>query len=219
MEVPEFKAVLRHEFAHLSNRDTAWGSFTYSMSRSLLAAWKATPGGNPFKANNFMTGVVRLNPAWWVYWLFVRLFFRSTAGFSRVREITADWEAISYAGGACFGGGLSKVIVNEHALRTWMKETDVEPDKIPSVTSSVAGSLAQLTADEQAEFEATALAERGPDSRAYDTHPDAQTRLDYARRAGGEAPACAVASVKDLLDDWDALDASASKALLAPDAP
>lgn len=216
MSVPEFKSILRHEFAHFSNRDTAWGSFTYSMTRSLLAAWKATPGGNPLKARDLLTGIVRLNPAWWVYWLFVRLFFRSTAGFSRVREMLADWDAVSYAGGECFANGLTKVIVNARALDSWMRETNVQEGDVPSIAGRVAEKLAGMGPQELAEARESALARPSKDSGAYDTHPDPKMRLAYARRSGDEARACAEDTVKGLIDDWDSMDARASQAWLVP---
>jgi Zn-dependent protease with chaperone function len=216
MTVPELKSILRHEFAHFGNRDTAWGSFTYSMSRSLLAAWQATPGGNPLRARSLTGGIVSLNPAWWVYWLYVRLFFRSTNGFSRLREVLADWDAISYAGGECFANGLTKVVVNGEAFGRWMKANDLEGGRIPNVAHEVGALLTSMTPDELVETRRSALTGKARKTHAYDTHPDSETRLAYARRAesvsadGSEEPA------RGLLDDWSASDEVVSRSWLEP---
>lgn len=218
MSIAELTAILRHEFAHFSNRDTVWGSFTYSLDRSLREAWRTTPGGNPFKAGSITGFIVCLNPAWWVYWMFFRLFFRSTASFSRLRELVADWDAIAYAGGACFASGLTKVVVNEHALETWIRTAKMQNGRVPSVALGVSGLLGSLSTEQLAEMTRAGLAGQ-PSDAAYDTHPSTAMRLEYAGRAGEATAACASESAVALFDDWNELDERTSQVYLVPKSP
>lgn len=210
MDVAELKAILRHEFAHFGNRDTAWGSFTFSMTRALHTAWRATPGGNPFRQRSILGVVICMNPAWWVYWLFVRLFYRATGGFSRLREVMADWDAITYSGGAAFASGLTKAIVNGEALDRWKKSRKLQKGEIPRVADEVAALISAMSTEESAHMTESALDRPMSKTSVYETHPAPHVRLAYAKQAKCEGVGCDEGLARTLLDDWQALDGEVS---------
>src|SRR5208337_1859765 len=84
----EFKAILANEYGHFSNQDTQWNSLSYSMGNSLLSTFRPIPGPGAFRGSLGL--VALLNPAYWMVRVFVRLYFKVTAGFSRARELMAD---------------------------------------------------------------------------------------------------------------------------------
>jgi len=83
----EFKAILAHEYGHFINRDTQWSSFTYTVGNSLIRTLQATPGPSPDEneEGGMIRGIMSLNPAYWLLFLYVHLYFKITNGFSRIR--------------------------------------------------------------------------------------------------------------------------------------
>jgi len=67
----EFEAILAHEYGHFSNKDTQWGSFTYSMGNSLTSTLNSTPG--PLNNSGGRLGaLLSLNPAYWILFYFLK---------------------------------------------------------------------------------------------------------------------------------------------------
>jgi Zn-dependent protease with chaperone function len=99
--LPQFKAVLAHEYGHLSNRDTAGGGFALAVRRSLQStAIRLAQGG----------AAAWYNPAWLFLNGYYRVFLLISMGASRLQEILADrWAAFSY-GAKNFEEGLRHVI-------------------------------------------------------------------------------------------------------------
>ena len=216
MTVCELMSILRHEYAHFANSDTRWGAFTHAMGQSLVSAFAATPGLSSLSNGFSWIGLVlAANPAWFVYWVFVRLFFRSTGGFSRLGEVMADRDAIAYAGGNTFANALSKVVVNDRVYAQWLGSEGVialqdASVPVPQMAASVSA-LSRAMTPEQAdrvaqEAGAADWAARSP----YDSHPPLESRLAFAR----SAHACGLQDACDpawsLIDDWNARDRQVS---------
>jgi Zn-dependent protease with chaperone function len=99
--LPQLKAVLAHEYGHLSNRDTAGGGFSLAVRRSLQTMAQGLVEGG---------AATWYNPAWLFLNAFHRVFLRISMGASRLQEILADrWAAFSY-GTRSFEAGLRHVI-------------------------------------------------------------------------------------------------------------
>jgi len=97
LTVDEFKAILAHEYGHFSNRDTQWNSFVYIVGNSLVSTLQATPGparDESKEAGIIVRGIMSLNLAYWLLFIYVHLYFKITNGFSRIREVMADIRAI-----------------------------------------------------------------------------------------------------------------------------
>ena len=150
-----------------------------------------------------------------MYWIFVRLFYRCTGGFSRLREVMADFDAIAYSGGETFASALSKVIVNSEALERWGKGRELAKGEIPRVADEVAALMSSLSPQDASGLRDTALDRVAGKWSAYETHPSPKVRLRYARGAGctGEAT-CSAQPARVLFDDWSAMDQSVSRAWL-----
>ena len=79
LTIDEFKTILAHEYAHFSNRDTQWAPFTYAMEYSLIYSLNTIPGPTPTKDTQnvgFIRGIIALNPAYWILFLFMHIFFK-----------------------------------------------------------------------------------------------------------------------------------------------
>jgi Zn-dependent protease with chaperone function len=104
LNVTELRAVLAHEYAHFSHKDTANGRFIHQVTLSIGQALNgmAQAGG---KLNY-------VNPFYWFFVLYYRAYSLLAAGFSRSREFLADRMAACLYGKDAFIGGLTKVATN-----------------------------------------------------------------------------------------------------------
>jgi Zn-dependent protease with chaperone function len=101
MSLGPFRAILAHEYGHLSNQDTAGGGFALAVRRSLhtMAENLAARGAAGW-----------YNPAWLFLNGFYSIFLRISQGASRLQEVLADrWAALSY-GAQAFEEGLRHAI-------------------------------------------------------------------------------------------------------------
>jgi len=110
LSINELQAILAHEYGHFNNKDTQWSTFTYAMSTSLIETLKSTPGPG---GEGMVGGVMALNPAYWILFFYIKLFFRITNGFSRIREVMADLNSVELYGGEAFKNGLQKIARND----------------------------------------------------------------------------------------------------------
>ncbi|HSF16452.1 MAG TPA: M48 family metalloprotease [Vicinamibacteria bacterium] len=102
MRLSQLKAILAHEYGHLSNRDTAGGELALQVRRSI------TSSAETMAVSGAATWY---NPAWLFLNLFLLLYLRISHGASRLQEVLADrWAVLAY-GKRAFADGL------RHAVR------------------------------------------------------------------------------------------------------
>ncbi len=101
LTVGELKAILAHEYAHFSHRDTFYSRFIYQVHMSIEQALMGM-GGAGGKFNY-------LNPFYWFLYLYYKCYSLLSAGFSRSREFLADRMASSLYGSDVFASALTKV--------------------------------------------------------------------------------------------------------------
>jgi Zn-dependent protease with chaperone function len=101
LTVHELQAILAHEYAHFSHRDTLYNRFIYQVTLSLTQALKGM-GASGGSLNYF-------NPFYWFLFLYYKSYTLLSAGFSRSREFLADRMAASLYGADVFASALTKV--------------------------------------------------------------------------------------------------------------
>lgn len=101
LTVSELQAILAHEYAHFSHRDTLYNRFIYQVTLSIQQAIHGM--GQAGGAINY------LNPFYWFLYLYYHSYTLLSAGFSRSREFLADRMASSLYGSDVFASGLTKV--------------------------------------------------------------------------------------------------------------
>lgn len=212
LAMDEFKAILAHEYGHFSNRDTQWGSFTYSMGNSLVSTLGSLPG--PGKGGGLFGLMMWLNPAYWMVLVFVRLYFRLTNGFSRIREVMADIAAMNLCGGRAFGQGLLKVATNDELFvkvvhAKWVPKLLEKEKTIPNFSKTLDQAYTSIGKRALDEIQAAILS-RSQTHSVYDSHPALKVRLDYAKKfeTGEEKYA---GPVRELFEDWDRLNEKAAE--------
>ena len=99
----ELKAILAHEYAHFSHRDTFYSRFIHQVSNSISQTLQGM-GAAAGRLNY-------VNPFFWFMYLYYRSFSLLSSGFSRSREFLADRMAASLYGSDVFASGLTKVAV------------------------------------------------------------------------------------------------------------
>src|SRR5262249_8823848 len=82
LSVSELKAILAHEYAHFSHRDTVYGRFIYQVHLSIDQA--LTGMGEMGGWLNYV------NPFFWFLFLYYKAYSLLSAGHSRSREFLAD---------------------------------------------------------------------------------------------------------------------------------
>jgi len=188
LTIDEFKAILAHEYGHFSNRDTQWSSFTYTMGNSLLRTLESTPGPAKVKTGetNLAQIIVSLNPAYWFLLVYVKLYFKITAEFSRIREVMADKRAIELYGGEAFSRGLMKiatndVIFNEIIQNDWVPKFLKEEKTISNFSKFMDLVYENVNENTINELKSEILSKSQTQS-VFDSHPSLKTRVDYASR-------------------------------------
>jgi len=210
----ELRAILAHEYGHFGNRDTQWSAFTYSMGNSLLSAFRSTPGpmrdDSQTKTNGkgegpgLMGAVMALNPAYWILFVFVNLFFRVTNSFSRIGEVMADVRAMTLYGGSAFRDGLSRVATNDRFFSEILQAQRIpdllkEGKTIKNFSSYMTLSY-ESSPDDLKSFQ-SAILEENPTHDLFDSHPALKVRVDYSRRFRDSA-AAEKQPVSDLFENW-----------------
>jgi Zn-dependent protease with chaperone function len=101
LTVTELEAILAHEYAHFSHRDTFYSRFIYQVHMSIgQALWGMGQAGGYL---NYV------NPFYWFLFLYYKSYSLLSAGFSRSREFLADRMASSLYGSDVFADALVKV--------------------------------------------------------------------------------------------------------------
>lgn len=213
LTVGQFKAILAHEYGHFSNRDTQWAAFTFAMGQGLTQALASTPGPSREEGNDkdkeerggLFSLIVSLNPAWWILFFYMKLYFSVTGGFQRAKEVRADLNAIELTGGKDFADGLRKITINDYVFTEFIQKHLVwdmlrKNQVITNFSKIIRHAESNLSKEETKNIESAALA--SGETSTWDTHPETKTRLEYASRfktilKGKEEP------VTSFFDNWD----------------
>ncbi len=170
-----FKAVLAHEYGHLTNRDTAGGRLAISVRNRLgSAAMHIAQRG----------AAAWYNPAWLFLNGYHRLFLRISHGASRYQEALADrWATFAY-GGASFEEGLRHVVVRSVEFDTHAKLTlrEVVNQRKPLV--NFYRYMPEQGMPALVEMETKEALER--ETSPYDSHPSFASRVAWVHALATE---------------------------------
>jgi Zn-dependent protease with chaperone function len=101
LTVDELRAILAHEYAHFSHRDTFYSRFIYQVTLSIEQAVRGMGQSGGW--------VNYVNPFFWLLVLYYKAYTLLAAGFSRSREFLADRMAASLYGSDVFASALTRV--------------------------------------------------------------------------------------------------------------
>jgi Zn-dependent protease with chaperone function/Flp pilus assembly protein TadD len=101
LTIGELQAILAHEYAHFSHKDTFYSRFIYQVSLSIQEAVQGM--GRTGGWYNYV------NPIFWFLILYHKTYNLLSAGFSRSREFLADRMAAGLYGSDVFSSALTKV--------------------------------------------------------------------------------------------------------------
>jgi Zn-dependent protease with chaperone function len=114
LTVSEFKAILYHEFAHFTGRDTLYSAFVlpvYVGIQATLARMDAVIlRGRDDKSETATYMSLPMLLPYWVLSLYIRRFHRLNASLGRLRETRADIIAALHAGSDMFASALKKIV-------------------------------------------------------------------------------------------------------------
>jgi Zn-dependent protease with chaperone function len=218
LDVGALKAVLAHEYGHLSCHDSQWGWLAYAMGSGLLAALTAMPrpkdAWEVYQSLSLVPDLSGLNPMYWLLVAYVRLYFRVTSGFQRLREIMADVHALQAYGGDALYRGLLLVGRNQELYRVvlepqYMAQFVPAGERLRTFAALTDKSFHGLDAEGLQGFTRHVLAAKEP-ADPYDTHPPPGVRLEYAAKFSADRPADDTV-VAELIDDWDRLNEQAAQ--------
>lgn len=187
-----FRAVLAHEFGHLSHRDTAGGDVALRVNRDMM---------------NFAIAlaIARQTVPWNLAFQFLRLyhfiFRRISHGATRLQEVLADRASASLFGAAAFEEGLRHVIRRDVEFRSLaLNEVKVSNEaRIPFRNLYTLPVEPSASIDE--EVEKALQRETSED----DTHPSPVDRFRYVQRVRCNQPPTVDGAVWDLFPNPEAL--------------
>lgn len=196
MPVGSFKAILAHEYGHLSNRDTAGGGFALSVRRSLLTMANALARKG---------AAAWYNPAWLFLNGFYRIFLRISHGASRLQEVLADrWAALCY-GAASFERGLRHVIERSVRFDAHVDATLKEVVEGQKALVNLYGYPLASPVD-PATVDAAVASALNAAPTAYDSHPSPKERFAYVNAIGGPERKEDCGTAWELFDGREALE-------------
>ncbi len=177
LTVSEFKAILAHEFAHFSRRDTFYNRF---IARAGFAFSNVLSG---LKLNILWV----MNPIYWYLSFFYYIFLSLVGSFSRQREFSADAIAARVFGSECFSSALKNYSIDSSVFEGMsMKEAVVyanEGKYIENIYNYHRKYKAQLPSHviESMEKNVSTISET-----PFQTHPPLQQRIENVKKLGYE---------------------------------
>lgn len=171
-----FRAVLAHEYGHLSNRDTAGGDVAFRVNSDMMRLAEAIVNSGNNTYHNLAFHFLRL---------YNFIFRRITHGASRLQEVLADRVAVNTYGAYAFTSGLGHV-VRQGVI--FQKLADSE------ISSALAGSrkfnnIYDLKAENDAditEIDDLIKVEFERQTTDDDTHPATADRIRLAEKIAGQ---------------------------------
>jgi Zn-dependent protease with chaperone function len=187
-----FRAVLAHEYGHLSHRDTAGGDVAIRVHNDMMK----------FATSMALGGVA---VAWNLAFQFLRvyhfIFRRISHGATRLQEVLADRVAVRHFGAPAFEEGLRHVTRRgvEFDDVVYWETRDAQKERRP---------VKNLY--EMAAFQATSVEEKFKEAinrptSEDDTHPSPTERFRLAQKIVSNAPPPAPGLVWDLFADREGL--------------
>ena len=195
-----FRAVLAHEYGHLTHRDTAGGDVALRVNQNMM---------------QFAVAMVQAGQAvWWnLAFQFLKvyhfIFRRLSYGATRLQEVLADRVAVSHYGAAAFEEGLRHVVrrgiefedaayreltAASNTKRVLQNLYELEPSGLRSVEDKVRESINRPTTEDN-------------------THPGPLDRFRYARRIISRIEEPAPGMVWDLFLNKQSLTSEMSAAI------
>jgi Zn-dependent protease with chaperone function len=195
-ELQSFKAVLGHEYGHLTNRDTAGGAVAIAVrSRLEKTAMHVAEGG----------AAAWYNPAWLFLRGFHALFLKISHGASRFQEAMADrWAAFAY-GSHNFEAGLLHAVVRSIEFDAQASSTIKQVVDNQKPLMNLYASMPSVAEDSDVR---TAVDEHlASETSPYDSHPSFRDRIAWVRalHAPGEESGGAPREVWTLFNDREGL--------------
>lgn len=195
-----FRAVLAHEYGHLSHRDTAGGDVALRVNQDMM---------------KFAIEMARRGQAktWNIAFQFLRLyhfiFRRISHGATRLQEVLADRVAVKNYGAQAFEEGLTHVIrrsIELEEVAYWEITTAARQNR------SLSNLYSLNVTDEHKEIVERKVNETiNRENSEDDTHPPAAERFRLAKRVACDKVLPADGTVWDLFENRDALTAEMSK--------
>ncbi|MGH9830832.1 MAG: M48 family metallopeptidase, partial [Blastocatellia bacterium] len=195
-----FRAVLAHEYGHLSHRDTAGGEVALRVNANMT---------------NFAIAIVHGGQAvWWNlgFW-FLRIyhfiFRRLSHGATRLQEVLADRIAVLNYGAKAFEEGLS------HAIRQAVEFEEAANGEIISARQGrrALRNLYDLDSLESSTVEDQVRTAMNRSTTEDDTHPSPSDRFKYASRIVSKPVPDLDGTVWDLFSDREVLTSELSNTI------
>ena len=187
-----FRAVLAHEYGHLTHRDTAGGDVAIRVNNDMM---------------KFAHAMIANDQArWWnVAFQFLRIyhfiFRRISHGATRLQEVLADRVSALKYGPLAFEEGLTHVVrksVEFHHLAA--KEIDASVEARRALQN-----LYELRLDQSSNLEQEIVESLNRNTSEDDTHPSPNDRFRLTRRISGVNEVPATGTVWDLFKNREAL--------------
>ena len=186
-----FRAVLAHEYGHLSNRDTAGGDVAFRVNSDMLRLAEAMVNAGTNTYHNLAFHFLRL---------YHFIFRRITHGASRMQEVLADRVAAQTYGYAAFCEGLRHVVRQEivfnRLAQAEISSALADRRKFNNIYEMKLGSDA-----ESSDIEKAVETEFARETTEDDTHPAGNERVRLASRISSQKHHSIDGMVWDLFAD------------------
>ncbi|HEU4733839.1 MAG TPA: M48 family metalloprotease [Kofleriaceae bacterium] len=195
----QLRSVLAHEHGHFRNEDTAGGELALAVRRSLMVMIISLARSGAAQA---------YNPVWWFLRGYHRIYLGVSQGASRLQEVLADRWAIRTYGTSGFVAGYRHVVTRsvefDHRVNATIQEVVDAGRPLPNLYQYQPQDARISEGDLAAEIER----ELNREPSAYDSHPSAHQRIEWALALAVERSAQPDddASIWTLFEDREAIE-------------